>query len=149
VYVQGVFRAPTSSLSQRDLTGLWGLHRIGNVARDEPVHDGLPERLVQRDVYIVDRAGGKALRLLAVESAHVGGCKILELEAPESGGDVVADYALIPHEGRAAHRALYRIGELAAEVLTNGERTSVIDEATVPVCPGLVESHLSLGLART
>ena len=49
------------------------LDGLGGVARDKAVRDGLLERLVERDVDVLDGARRESgIKLLAVESAHVG-----------------------------------------------------------------------------
>lgn len=88
---------------------LWGLYCLRNVAGDEAIPHGLLECLVERHVDVVYGARGKSPQFFYLESTHVRRRKALELEASESGGDVVVDYSLVPDVAGAAHRVLHAV----------------------------------------
>ena len=122
------------------------LYCLRDVARDEAIAHGLLERLVERHVDVVHGTRGKGLQFFYVERAHMRGSEALELEASKGGGDVVVDYALVPHVAGATHRVLHAVLESPAEVVREAERASVENEASIPIRPDLVECRAGLGL---
>jgi hypothetical protein len=116
---------------------LWRLDSFGGVARDKPVPDSLLERLVKRDVDVLDGAGRESgIKLLAIESAHVGRGQVLELHLTQKRAYVEADHLLIPLKGCRTYGVTYRIGKPAPQVLTQLQIISVEHEPTISVCLG-------------
>jgi hypothetical protein len=98
---------------------LWRLDSLSGVAWNKPVGDSLLERLVKCDVDVLDSARRESrIKLLAIESAHVGRGQVLELHLTQHRAYVEADYLLIPLKGCGTYGVTYGIGKPPRQVLT-------------------------------
>ena len=93
-----------------------------------PFRDSSLERPVKSYVDVVDGARRESgIKLLAIESAHVGRGQVLELHLTQHRAYVEADQLLIPLKGCGTYGVTYGIGKPAPQVFTQLQIVGVED----------------------
>jgi hypothetical protein len=109
------------------------LDDLSGVARDEAVGDGLLERLVKSDMDVLDGARRESIiKLLAVESAHVGRGEVLELQLTQHRAYVKADHLLITLKARGSYGVTHAISKPPPQILVQLQIIGLEDKAFVP-----------------